>query len=55
MTVKDLIDKLKNFDPDLKVGKADYFGDILDINDIYKNHNGFVVLDIENEWWTYEN
>jgi len=48
MTVKDLIDKLKNFDPNLKIGGWDYFGDILDINDVWKpDTKNFVVLDID--------
>jgi len=54
MTVKDLIDKLKNFDPDLKVGKSDYFGDILDVTAIYKNDKGFIEFDMEDDLWANE-
>jgi len=35
MTVKEVIKKLKTFDPDLKVGKTNSFGDFLELDDIW--------------------
>ncbi len=49
MTVKDLIDKLKNFDPDLKVGKTNSFGDFLELGHVWESAGAekFIVLDID--------
>jgi hypothetical protein len=37
MTVKELIEKLKEFDGNLKVGGSGHYGEILKIDDVYLN------------------
>ena len=49
MTVKEAIEKLKTFDPDLKVGRINSFGDFLELDYIWESAGAekFVELDIE--------
>ncbi len=35
MTIKELIEKLKEFDPELEVGGIGHFGECLEIRDVY--------------------
>ena len=48
MTVKELIELLKNEDPDLIVLKVGYEGGY---NDVNKLSNVDVVLNYHNDWW----
>jgi hypothetical protein len=47
MTVAELKQKLNEFDDTLEIGGSGHFGEILEIDGLYKSREGFVVLDME--------
>ena len=47
MTVGELKEELNYFDDELEIGGSGHFGEILDIDWIYKCRKGFVVLEME--------
>jgi hypothetical protein len=50
MKLRELIEKLEDIEAnhvDLDVGGSDWFGDIIDITNVYLHNEGYVFLDIE--------
>jgi len=47
MTVAELKQKLSEFDDKLEIGGYGHYGEILEIEGVYKSRDGFVALDME--------